>query len=91
MIGAWAAIVLFFYGTDKADFNGSALNVTFPADESTPFDNVIDVFINIFDDEVDEAEEQCFITYLELLDAVDLNLIEITLDTALCIIVDNDG
>ena len=79
-----------FFGTDKADFDGSALNVTFPADEGEPL-NVFDAFINIFDDEVDEAEQQCFITYLELLDAVDFSLITITLDTALCIIEDNDG
>ena len=65
--------------------------MTFPADEGLQTEEFLDTFINIFDDEVDEAEKQRFVAYLELLDAVDLNLIEITRDAAICIIADNDG
>ena len=63
----------------------------FPADEGLQMEQFVDTFINIFDDEVDEAQEQRFVAYLEILDAVDLNLVEIGNDTAICIIEDNDG
>ena len=59
--------------------------MTFRADEGLQI-NFVDTFINIFYDEVGEAQNQRFVAYLELLDAVDLNLVEITRDTAICII-----
>ena len=93
-INVQAAIInsYYFYGTDETDFDGTALNVTFPADEDLEMELLfVDTFINIFDDEVDETQEQRFVAYLEILDAVDLSLVEIGNDTAICIIEDNDG
>ena len=46
--------------------------------------------IEIFDDEVNEASEQDFIAYLEVIEAVNMSLIQI-LPVTLCRIIDNDG
>ena len=63
----------------------------FPADENLIM-NIADVeeFIPIVDDEIDEAQEQVFIILLEVLDAVNFDLITITRSTSLGRIVDND-
>jgi len=78
--------------TDTADFNTAIFNVTFPSDErrASPIADVPSP-IMIVDDEIDEAEEQFFIVYLEIIEAVEPNLITITRANSTCIIVDNDG
>ena len=79
-----------FFCTDTNDFNATTFNVTFPADE---FTNIADVLrlIRIVDDETDEAQEQVFIIFLEVLDAVNFDLITITRSTSFGRIIDNDG
>lgn len=47
--------------------------------------------ISITDDEVDEAHHQYFIVLLELIDAVNRDLITITRQASIGDIVDNDG
>ena len=47
--------------------------------------------IPIVDDEIDEAQEQVFIILLEVLDAVNLDLIKITRGVSTGRIIDNDG
>lgn len=49
------------------------------------------VFIQIFDDDVDETDEQDFKVHLYVIDASNHSLIQITTSTALCYIIDNDG
>ena len=62
----------------------------FPADEIV---NIADVekFIPIEDDEIDEAQEQVFIILLEVLEAVNFDLITITRSVSFGRIIDNDG
>ena len=47
-------------------------------------------YIEIFDDEVNEASEQDFLAYLEVVEAVNMSLIQIFPVTS-CRILDNDG
>ena len=47
-------------------------------------------YIEIFDDEVNEASEQDFLAYLEVIEAVNMGLIQI-LPVTSCRILDNDG
>ena len=64
----------------------------FPADEdeSTPI-NSISVPIPITDDELDEASEQVFIAYLEVINTTNRDLlISDVLNVSTCTIVDND-
>ena len=72
------------------DFDATPFNVTFPADE---FVNIADVseFIPIVDDEIDEAQQQNFVIVLEVLDAVNFDLITITRKISFGRIIDNDG
>ena len=79
-----------FFGTDKNDFNATSLNLTFPADEAMNIADVLET-IPIIDDEIDEAQEQVFIIVLEVLEAVNLDLITITRSTSFGRIIDNDG
>lgn len=49
------------------------------------------VSIPIFDDDVNEAEEQIFVIQLQLVSAVNKERITFTRQASLCRIVDNDG
>ena len=62
----------------------------FPADEIVNIADVEEV-IPIVDDEIDEAQEQVFIILLEVLEAVNFDLITITRNTSFGRIIDNDG
>ena len=79
-----------FFCTDTNDFNATAFNVIFPADEIVNIPDVLRL-IRIVDDEIDEAQEQDFIIFLEVLDAVNFDLITVTRDTSFGRIIDNDG
>jgi hypothetical protein len=72
------------------DFNATAFTVTYPADEGVYVPR-ISAFIDITDDDVNEAREQTFIVFLEIVDAVSLDLLTITRSNSPCVIVDNDG
>ena len=50
----------------------------------------LDVPITIFDDEIDEADEQFFIAQLVVFSAVNRGLITIERAASNCVIVDND-
>ena len=76
--------------TDEADFNITIFEVTFPADEGRAPATDIDAFIPIVDDEVDEAQIQFFIAYLEVQNYANFDLIVLPRVVSRCIIVDND-
>lgn len=76
-----------FLFSDENDFNSSRILVIFPADGVT---NVL-APIPIIDDEVNEANRQYFIAHLEILEAINRDLITLTRDVSTCIIHDNDG
>lgn len=78
--------------TDTNDFDATAFEVTWPSDEGLPSGLTDEtVFIPITDDEIDEAEVQFFIVFLEILEAVNFDLITVSRANATCVIVDNDG
>lgn len=68
------------------------LIVIFPADENeTEAIIKMNASITIFDDDINEAEEQIFIILLEVVDLVNPDAINIQLTVASCHIIDNDG
>jgi hypothetical protein len=73
------------------DFNATAFDVVYPADEGIAPVQTVPAFINVTDDAVNEAREQTFIVFLEIMAAANLGLITITRTNSTCIIVDNDG
>ena len=78
--------------TGANDFNTTAFEVTFSPNEgeTTPIAE-IPAFISIVDDEINEADHQYFIVFLEIIGAVNFDLIEIGRNVSTCIIIDNDG
>ena len=64
--------------------------MVFPVDEGRAPIADVDAFISIVDDPVDEAEDQFFIAYLELVDSINPDLIMLPRVVSRCIIVDND-
>jgi hypothetical protein len=73
------------------DFNATVFNVTYPADEGVNVVPRIPASIDVTDDDVNEAREQTFIVFLEIVDAANLDLITITRTNSTCVIVDNDS
>ena len=57
-----------FYSSDYEDFNESVLYVEFPTDRIA-----VEVAIPIVDDDIDEADEQVFIIFLEVFNATNLD------------------
>ena len=76
--------------TDFNDFNNSVITAIFPADEGLDPITDLNVPIPVFNDNVDEADDQFFIAHLVLVNATNRNLINITRAASSCIIVDND-
>ena len=74
---------------DREDFDATIFNVTFGADENAADD--ISAMIPIIDDDKDEASLQFFIVALEIVDAINMDLINIGRATTMGIIVDNEG
>ena len=68
----------------------TVLTVTFPADELSPLAE-LPVDIGIVHDDINEADEQIFVVHLEVLDAMDFDLLQNTRNTSFCAIIDNDG
>ena len=78
--------------TDTDDFNNTIFNITFAADENAAVAiSDISALIPIVDDDKDEADIQFFIAFLEVVDAVNMDLIDIGRTFSRGIIVDNDG
>lgn len=77
---------------DEDDFDKKALTIMFPPDEdeASPITRV-PASIPIVDDEVDEAREQVFIVYMEVLNATNRELlITDEQNVSICTIIDND-
>jgi hypothetical protein len=73
------------------DFNTTAFDVVYPADEGIAPVKMVPAFIDVTDDDVNEAREQTFIVFLEIVDAVNPERITITRTNSTCVIVDNDS
>ena len=73
---------------DRRDFNITLIEITFEADE---INTILDVSvpIAIFDDEINEVEEEIFVVVLELVDAINSNTVDFN-DATLCRIIDDD-
>ena len=83
---------LIAFSTDTDDFNNNIFNITFAADENAAVAiSDISALIPIVDDDKDEADIQFFIASLEVVDAVNMDLIDIGRTFSRGIIVDNDG
>ncbi len=64
--------------------------MTFQPDELGPEINDVPAPIEIFDDDIDEAQEEVFVIDLTLNSSINKN-IQIDRRSSLCIISDNDG
>ena len=73
---------------DRRDFNITPIEITFEADE---INTILDVSVpmTIFDDEINEVDEEIFVAVLELVDAINPSQVDIN-DATLCKITDND-
>lgn len=77
---------------DGNDFNTTAFNVVFLADEDeTHLTSGMDVPVPIFDDIIDEANEQSFIVHLEIVSTTSREALNIGRSVATGVIQDNDG
>ena len=72
---------------DTNDFNATVFEVVFPGGETSIAD--VDAFISINDDEIDEADDQFFVVYLEIVNATN-RLAQLERVISICNIVDND-
>ena len=78
--------------TEEADFNDTVIEITYPVDEGlpSPIANVR-ASIPVVDDTIDEAEEQQFIAFLEVTDAINPGHVYISVrNTTICRINDDD-
>ena len=83
---------LVVFSTDTKDFDTTIFNLTFGADELAPVSiSEIRALVPIVDDVIDEADNQFFIVFLEVVDAVNMDLVDIGRTFSRVIIVDNDG
>ena len=90
----WTLVVLIIYYLssilEEADFDGTPLEIVFPADEGLPspiFNVKAD--IPVVNDNIDEAHEQQFIAFLEVINATKPNLFLVR-NTTICRINDDD-
>ncbi len=72
------------------DFNSSVISVTFQSDELGPQINDVPAPVQIFDDDIDEAQEEVFFIDLTLNSSINNN-VQISRQNSLCIISDNDS
>ena len=92
IINSLASCFLSFIYTDTDDFDSTIFNITFGADENAPVSTSdISALIPIVDDDKNEADIQFFIVFLEVTDAVNMDIIDIGRTSSRCKIVDNDG
>ena len=83
---------LIAFSTDTDDFNNTIFNITFAVDENAAVAiSDISALIPIVDDDKDEADIQFFIAFLEVVDAVNMDMIDIGRNFSRGIIVDSDG
>ena len=67
------------------------MNITFPANENMlrPITEV-QADVTIVDDEINEADEQQFIVFLEVVSGIDTSHIRIVQNMSICHIIDDD-
>ena len=78
--------------TEEADFDGTVLEIIFPADENLSrsiFELPAD--IPVVDDEINEAGAQQFIVSLRVFSALNISLVKIEQNTSICNIIDDDS
>ena len=77
-----------FTHPDYEDFDNTTLFVTFPID-----DTVLsrELKIPIVDDKIDEADEQVFIIFLEVANAINLNKVTVLRDNSIGRIKDDES
>lgn len=73
-----------------ADFNNATIAIKFDPDEDGGH-NELSVPIPIFDDGVNEANEQVFVVQLKAVGGANVNSIAISRQVSLCRIIDDDG
>ena len=66
-----------FTHTDYEDFDNATLFAVFPIDEGQDPVISVELAIPIVDDEIDEAEEQVFIIFLEVVNGTNLDKLNI--------------
>ena len=87
-------VYIHYYSTgfpiDRRDFSIDPIEVTFQPDNSTTAD--LTAIITIFDDDINEVEEEIFVLVLQLVTATEPSLVDFSERNAtLARIVDNDG
>ena len=83
--------VIFFFYIDMNDFSNTVIQITFLPDENAP-DNERAAPIAIFNDVINEADEQVFIVQLHLINSTNPSGIDLSIRPAsLCKIIDNDS
>jgi hypothetical protein len=80
--------IIFF--KDGADFNNATIPITFDPDEDRN-QGELSIPIHIFDDSVNEANEQVFVVQLKVTGGANVNSITISRQVSLCRIIDDDG
>ena len=76
---------------DVADFSNTTIIITFDPDEDRGRNNnELSVPIPIFDDSIDEANEQVFIVQLKVVGGANVNSVTISRQVSLCRIIDDD-
>ena len=78
--------------TEEADFDGTVLEIVFPADENLSrsiFELPADILV--VDDEINEAGAQQFIVSLRVFSALNISLVQIEKNTSICNIIDDDS
>lgn len=83
------AIKIFLF-KDVADFNNATITITFNPDEDQG-QNELNIPVPIFDDCVNEANEQVFVVQLKLVGGANMNSITVSRQVSLCRIIDDDG
>ena len=66
------------------------MNITFDPDENAEIDE-LETAIPIFNDDINEAQEQAFVVQLRLVESVNQSLVRLTRPASLCRIRDDDG
>ena len=76
---------------DYKDFDNNELFATFPVDEGHTPVTSIELEVSIEDDNIDEADEQVFIIFLEIINATNLDVVKINRTTSIGRIKDDES
>ena len=83
-------IIKLYTPTGYDDFDSTPLNAIFPSTGASDSVNSVELYIPIVDDDIDESDEQVFIIFLELINAIN-NRIKINQNVSICKIIDNES